>query len=336
MRRGHVDPVIKQAAGLLIVFGLLALNQAGAQGLPDRIVVDTRAECRKGPSASSASLGRVQIGDYFGVKGTADEGGAAWYLAGGPLIGLVTTQPCWIYGSYTADVLDGSLDARDTEARWLAVLDHVLARNDATFEEDVEVDALLSWWSWFPGTNTPLIQLRRLQLIAKAGSLVEDSIRDILASSPLKLAWLESHLKFFEPGRVWYVPAERYWELFDANPTAPWAEQAAWAAQHPQLPECEYNACALDTVIEGSLQYWKRLPAGAHIHEVLTDALEEAKYAAHVAPFGCDRSKPRQQWDSPVPPTIVAEIRASLAPVTAPEKDDILKFLDEAERICGQ
>lgn len=170
-----------------------------------------------------------------------------------------------------------------------------------------------------------------------AGAAGRVDLIDLMTASPLQFAWLSDRLEYFEPGAEWYVPAQRYWDLFDANPNAPWAEEAAWTAEQALIPgdEC-YSDCILGLIAKVPMQYWKRLPAGAHIREALARGAELAKAASDGACYDLDPAHPGRVSASPVPSGIVAEIRASLANIANPEKRDILKFLDDAERKCAR
>jgi hypothetical protein len=317
-----------------VFFCLVVINQADGQSLPTRLVVDTRAVCHDSPAQQSAAQRGKLFGRNIVTTRDVDADGAQWYFADQYSI---PTHACWVYGPYTTESRPHSVPSgpytkedsiRDMEADWLAVLDHLLARTDADFEEYVEVDNGLT-------AITPLLQFRRLQILDRAGGVASQD--DQLYDSPLKLAWLISHLEKDPFGGDWFVPPQKYWDLFDANRYAPWAEEVAWTAEQIDIPRDECFAdCMLNVLVQQPLQYWKRLPAGAHIHETLVQGAEYAKAAAETACMDLDPAQPGKQSLFALSPEIVAEIRAGLADVSGVEKGEILKVLDDADRKCAK
>jgi len=290
--------------------------------------------CHDHPSQKSVSKQRVFVGRNIITTRTADSEGVTWYFADQYSL---ASQVCWVYGPYTTEARPERNYARDTEADWLAVVAHMLARTDVAFEEYVDLNNFLTSNARInmPGSNSALLQFLRLQMLDKAAAAAG---RDgWLVSAPLKFAWLIEHLEYDEIAAEWYVPPKRYWDLFDANPDEPWAEEAAWRAEQAHIPvdEC-YSDCILDLIVRQPLQYWKRLPAGAHIRETLARGAELAKAASDGACYDLDPAHPGRVSTSPVPPATVAEIRGSLTTISNPEKQDILRFLADAERKCGR
>jgi len=72
-------------------------------------------------------------------------------------------------------------------------------------------------------------------------------------------------------------------------------------------------------------EYWKRLPGGQHIREVLAVGAEFAELASDAC----------SDADSRISVKRVDEIRTSLVKVTAAEKSKVLGYLDEAWRKCA-
>jgi hypothetical protein len=144
------------------------------------------------------------------------------------------------------------------------------------------------------------------------------------AESPAKAAWIVAHqdlLRFFEPSASWSVDASKFWALFDANRSAPWAEALAWTAAQklPGADECGAD-CHLDMIQFGPQKYWTLFPNGPHIGAALARADSMARDGiASVSE------------DAPTRPRIDS-VRASLRQVTAPQKAHLIDLLDQLER----
>ena len=83
----------------------------------------------------------------------------------------------------------------------------------------------------------------------------------------------------------------------------------------------------LDIIIARPLRYWKWLPGGLHVSQVLKEATE---ISGHVAEIACV-----EVYDF-VSSASIAEIRDSLSDVAYAEKAEILKNLGEIERKCSK
>ena len=174
---------------------------------------------------------------------------------------------CWVYGPNTA-----VWHKSDPDSLSLAILDHILARKDVTFDEYVEAENYLMEepaWRSEAGRKkvSGLLPFRWLQLLDRA---LRSSELNAIPQSPLLRAWILSHgdlVDLFGPTEEWYVRDHFYWQLFEANKGAPWAEELAWFASTlpVQHDEC-FTKCVLGGYVGGRLpQYWKRFPAGPHI-----------------------------------------------------------------------
>jgi hypothetical protein len=114
----------------------------------------------------------------------------------------------------------------------------------------------------------------------------------------------------------------------------PWADDAAWtAAQHTSPTDECYSDCVLKVkIIDGSMQYWTRLPNGKAIREALHRATLDAKYTADL---DCDDKNPTQP-SLAVSAPLLNQIRSSLSRVIASEKLQLLDYLAQAEKCSGQ
>jgi hypothetical protein len=226
--------------------------------------------------------------------------------------------------------------ARETEAELVAALDQIIARKNVVFDEYLNLNNRLAQAArnHVPGGDTPLICFRRLQMLSRAAGSLNGDTGDL---PPLKLAWLESNFEYDEPGATWYIPADRYWQLFDANRTAAWTEEVAWAAFQALVPRDEcMSDCILGLILQQPAQYWKRLPTGLHIHEVVSRGVELAESAASDACYDLKQGEPLAKSVSPVSAGLVAQVRSSLVGVDLSEKREIVRYLDEAERKCSR
>ena len=246
-----------------------------------RLVVDTRALCHDQPSQNSPSAQGPAVGQDLVTTRHDDTSGEIWYFADQY---SKRGRACWIYGPYTAETSPHSVPsgpytaadfAQDAERDWLAVLDHILSRTDAAFDEYVDIDNNLAWLQKnHPDANTIRVRFRSLQMLQKAADLATADPSD---PPPLKRAWLESRFDRNPFGGNWYVSPQKFWNLYDADPNSPQAEEIAWTAEQIPLPadECMSN-CLLDAIMNQPQQYWKRLPAGPHLRDALALATKMA------------------------------------------------------------
>jgi hypothetical protein len=75
------------------------------------------------------------------------------------------------------------------------------------------------------------------------------------------------------------------------------------------------------------MQFWIRYPASSRINQALTVAIPMAKYAVDLACSERDSA-------FSVPRPLIQRIRAGLAVVTAPEKQELVDYLDQIEEKC--
>jgi hypothetical protein len=202
------------------------------------------------------------------------------------------------------------------ERACLALLDVVLARGDVGFEEYLPLSGCLT----ASDSDSGLMRFRQLQVLNKAGLSASRASGTLDAA---EATWLDSRLERDPFGGNWFVPPQRYWDLFDANREQPWAEEAAWEAARISLPRDEcFSNCMLDLMVREKMPYWTRLPAGTHIRNVLAGAAEYAKYAAEMVCESGSRMVSRER---------VETIRVSLRRVgDCPEKREILRSLSRA------
>jgi hypothetical protein len=292
--------------------------------------VDIRMFCWSRPDLAAARLERILPGERIWGTRRIQVGQTTWYAEGGS---ASASPRCWVYGPGTVE-----LNEEQPGPGWLAMLDHILAREDVKFEEYVEVDnALQEAGDWLPQDRkaideSGLIQFRRLQMIERMlGG--EDGGSDAVNGNPLKRAWILSHKKlveYSEPSGRWWLRKAPYRELLERYKSEAFEEEIAWALT-PAEPgdECDSN-CMLENIANGPMWYLSRYPAGAHAQTAMKEALEAASQAAGMA---CSKELP-PDWREPVRHEVVQKIRDSLAKITLAGKEEILRSLDEAERRC--
>jgi hypothetical protein len=293
--------------------------------------VDIRMFCRPQPDLAASTPERIPPGDKIWVTRQTQVGQTTWYVDG--FRGGNPWPVCWVYGPSTVE-----FNEEQPGPGWLAMLDHILARNDVKFEEYVEVDNALEA-AESPQDRKAIdesgpIQFRRLQMIERM-LRGDDAVRDAVNGDALKRAWILGHkelVEYYEPSGAWWLRKEPYRVLLERYKSEAWAEEIAWSLT-PGGPgdEC-YSDCVLERIVNGPMWYLSRYPAGAHAHAAMKDAVELASYAAGMA---CNKDDP-PDVKGPVSHEVVQKIRDSLAKITLPEKEEILRSLDEAERKCKE
>jgi hypothetical protein len=302
----------------------------------ERLVFDIGTRCYAAPDRASAVKRPIPVGTNFLVRREQQGDGTTWYF-----IDQGNSMSCWLPGASTVEV-----DYRQSELAYLKMLDRMIERRDVRFEGYVEVDNLLADYAAQGSsrgqriTASGLLQFHRLLMLEHALS-APGAPRDYrIEGEPLKKAWMLDHpglIAYDEPGGSWYMRAQPYWDLYERNKQASWADDLAWVAATRYVggDEC-YSDCILGKIIDRPLQYWTRLPTGAHVADAIQRGSELAKIAADQACEKNPANLPDQPSESPVPHALVEQIRNSLTDVARPAKLDILNSLDEAERKCGR
>jgi hypothetical protein len=330
----HAMPLIS----FVLLFACVS-RLAEAQQRNSRFVIDFGVTCHDSPDLSSRTGHAVPIlgGHLVGRKAETD--GTSWYF----FANEVSTQnpSCWVYGPSTIET-----NPNDSLPSWLAMLDHQLGRTDVRFDQYVQLDNLLSdpdrrqIYGDQNLAGSGLLRFKMLQLLELAISGREgDGI--VVDADPLKKAWMLAHLAlvdYFSPGGQWTVRAKPYWDLFERNRLAPWAEEVAWvASQHQRgTDDCDLDCVFRAQIIEGTLKYWSRFPRGAYIAEALKAPLDLMKYAANAVCSVRRSGGPVQPEDMPVSYSVAEEIRTSLVKVTHTGRLELLKYLDETEGNCSK
>ncbi len=290
-----------------------------------RIIIASGVVCRAQPYPLAERVFTYKLGDLVGVTKETSEGGTLWYFDQWRVSGQSPSR--WIYGPLTTEFKES-----DPEPALLAVTDHVLQRpNESRFEDYVAVENLLAEARFSSVVRSSgLLQFRKLNLLNQALSR-EDARGRMFDRDPLKKAWVLSHgdlVYYFDPDDQWHVRPAAYWSLYEQYQQAPWAEDLASTAAQLFVPSDEcYANCLLDKIDKTLLQYWTRYPKGSAIGQALTKATALAKSAADLACLD-------KNADYSVPRSLLDKIRISLQEVVAPEKRQLLGYLDQIERKC--
>ena len=280
-----------------------------------RVIVETGVTCDILPTVKMT----IPLGMPIRGASEVKEGGDTFY-SGYPA--MAPNSRCRVFGPSTAVWRKATPDSL-----LLAILDHALARKDATFEDLIAAENYLinsdARWKTQEARDqiSGQLQFRWLQLISRAVGL-----EGFHEDQPLVESWILSHgelLDRFQPSGEWSVPTHYFWRVYESNKTAPWAEELAWfVANLPvQHDECETTCILAGYISDRILQYWVRFPSGPHIGEALVEA---SKYLQQVDPTICNKDDLK----------LLAAIRDSLSKVTHPSKREILKSIGDIERAC--
>jgi hypothetical protein len=269
----------------------------------------------------------LSVGDWLHVTEERDSEGETWYLH--------EWNSCWVYGPLTTE-------SDDVEQALLTIADRILARtDDVAFEEYVAVHNLLTQSS-SPGVRSlpspyyppliegsPILQLRRLQVLAQAFS-PPDLKRSVVVRDPLTVAWVASNrdvLKYYEPAGAWYVFSDKFWALYERHPNSPRAEEIAWAAARGQVgtEECD-GPCIMEQVGRTFARYWATYPSGRWVEEALAQA---AGRLERSEAFGCVWRNLEDARRG------AGQIEASHSEVTDEGKEEVLARVTAIKQACG-
>lgn len=313
--------------GALLLCTLLLYDPAAGQQSRMRIIIATDVACRSAPDLSSAVAVHYQLGDVFLPRDEAETGSDIWYLDTSRVPGA-PSPGCWIHGSLTTSW-------SDRERALTAAADRVLGRTgQVPFEDFVAVDNLLQQTVTGPHASStvlemsPLIQLRRLQVLQRAARAPGTSAREV-RRDPLRAAWFIANadvLRYHEPAGRWIVPASLFWQLHERHRSAPVAEQIAWAAATGYVPGDECDAhCVLSRLNQTYARYWATYPAGRWLDQALSEAQRQAEYAVRT---GC-------RYGAAGAAEQAAALRATLREVKSERKQSFLDLVGQIERLCA-
>lgn len=302
-------------------------GQAGGRSL---ITTASGVRLRERPDASSAEVGRLQLGlvveelERSPEKSRVGSTEAFWHMVSAP-----GGARGWVFGGLVAP-----FDPARRDETYVKLSSERLANNAATFADLTELVRFLDRAAKQVTRRDALAELELTRLTALARTLANIPLED-LEKPPYK-PWVTEHepeIVYSEPAGQWYVRSERLWNLQQKYRALPIAERAAWEAAQTPLPgECEgYLPCYLYLQTETNGRYLKLYPRGAHADAALSNL---AEFFGHVAE-DLRGSNPVYE----VPPAdrasfrrSVAALRAQLALVPAAKKARLTGLLDEIAR----
>ena len=188
---------------------LAAQIQAAQAPQPaDRMLLATNAVCREQPSSSSREVATLGLGERFRTGDIRSEDGQSWILVidrRNVVLSPRVRGGCWVPGPLTTE-----FSAADPEPAMIAIADHILGREEASFRDLVTVENLFAGSFAAIVESSGVLQARRLQLIDQAGSKsFPAAVRD-----PLARAWLLAHREVLQPTQYsveYRVPPDVYW-----------------------------------------------------------------------------------------------------------------------------
>lgn len=324
-RMSGCGPAAKLLFAVAAAIPLLTIpGPATAQANEPRVVIASNVACRAEPDVSSPSAVRLDVGAVVWARDRHEGDDGTWYFERSWTYG-----GCWVFGDLTADW-------SDREGALVAAADRILARTDRMpLAEVLWVDNFLLQTSLQDNAeprmidSSPLVQLRRLQVLARASS-APDIGAEHVRRDPMKSAWIFANRDMLSPnpfGGRWVVTAATLWQLHERHRETEWAEEIAWAAARGSLvrDECD-GPCVLAGFHETLARYWREYPDGRWIPDALERAVVLGEGAVRV---GCIWSDPEQA------PEVAEEIRDTLRPVSHPGKEEVLAQLAALEEVCA-
>jgi hypothetical protein len=312
--------------------GLLCLTSVGvlsAQQPEDRLIIADGVNCREQPSPNATVVLSLRLGDRIKTPIVRLENGDSWFQVDERIPAGLGPQRslrgnCFVNGALTA-----GYSASDPTPALIAVADRALKREESTFEDLVAVANLFEGEQFSQAVSASgLLQTWRFRVIDSAVGKRQDE------RNPLTTAWILAHrgplTQSFFSGR-WYVPPAVFWDLYSKYEGKPEADEIAWAAaQAPIFTDECFAECHLEITGKTFRQYWTKFPRGIHTAEAVMKALERVEYAGRFCILMT--AGKIHHGDTG---TLTADLRTSLAPVSAPGKDDLLRRLAELDQNCG-
>ena len=325
-------------ACLFLVFaphGLAGATTTAAQaGSNEMIVTASAVRMRVAPQVTSREVTRLKLGTVVRVlersakPDTVGQKQDYWYR-----VSSSDGKTGWVFGGLMSDF---DPDNRDETYRRLAA--ERLKMEKATYEDHVDLVNFLSHALNEVKQTDTKAELELDSLLALKLSL--EAIPFDKQAQPPYSVWVKKHdakIVYSEPAGLWLVRAELFWNLQKKYSSLPIAERIAWEAARIYLPgECEgYVPCYvhLSRLTDG--EYLKLYPEGAHASAalksmaegyspIISDLAERKIYEG--PPDESERADFRKTLD---------ELRAIVMKTTAPEKDEVLKQIDQLTQSYG-
>lgn len=145
----------------------------------------------------------------------------------------------------------------------------------------------------------------------------------------------QAYSVYSEPGGLWLVKAEMFWNLQKKYADLPLSETIAWEAATQSLPgECEGDdVCAMDYMNQTEGRYLQLYPTGPHAAEALeklSQSLESMIQFIKEEAANKGKGDPQARNEAL---SGSAKLRANVARVTNPKKTKLLGLLAQYEKL---
>lgn len=294
-----------------------------------RITVVSNARLRQSPQLTAEEVARLPLGSIVRVleQSPAKEvvGGIEdfWYR-------VETTDGVsgWVFGGLTV-----SFSPARRDEIYLRIVRERMNIGRNSFPEQTDLFNFLTRAISEVKTRAVVAEFELAQLLALSNSL--KAIPFQRNPEQQYASWLKTHearIVYSEPGGMWLVKSDGFWDLEKKYRTLPIGERIAWEAAQCGLPgECEgYLPCYFATMLMTEGEYLKLYPSGAHVGEAI------GRIDGLLKSFADDLNR---QWLHEIPKEDrhefkkqIAELRSVLTKTANPNKTAVLKRLDQLSR----
>jgi SH3 domain-containing protein len=294
-----------------------------------RIMVVSNARLRMSPQTTADEVTRLPLGTIVLTLDQSAEkekiGGMEdfWYR-----VRTEDGKSGWLFGGLTASFFPSS-----REEIYLRIAAERLKTARQDFFEQVDLYKFLTRAIAEIKTPTIAAELELSQLLALSNSL--RAIPRPREPQQPYASWLqiyEADTVYSEPGAMWLVKLERFWELEKKYHGLPIGERTAWTAAQYELPgECEGDIPCLFGVMrmrEGT--YLELYPNGAHAGEIISRINELLRFISHDTQFLQNQmhselsSEDRSQLKN-----AIGEFRKVIMKIANSKKNALLKQIDQ-------
>jgi hypothetical protein len=238
-----------------------------------RITVASGVRVRMMPNTTAEEVTRLGIGtvvqELEQSAGKERVGSAQdyWYR-----VGTADGRSGWVFGGFTSP-----FDANNSVTIYRRIAADRLKAEPVSFGDMADLARFLS--SVAKEATQPdaaaELELARLTAIQKAAESLPTDKQD----QPPYQGWIKANqalIVYSDPGGVWMVKADAFWELAKQYRALAVGERIAWAAEKLPLPgECEGDpTCNLTYLNRTVGQYLRLYPRGLHAEEAMKDMIE--------------------------------------------------------------
>lgn len=308
-----------------------AITEAQPDRTAERITIVSGVRLRTSPLTAAAEITKLPLGTIvvvFDQSAAKDRIGNIedfWYR-------VKTSDGIsgWLFGGLTAHFSQ----ARREEI-YLHIAAERLKNENKNFSEQVALFKFLT--QAIAEVKSPAItaELDLARLLA-----LSNSLRAIPFNKDYQqpyASWIktnETKIVYSEPGGMWLVRLECFWELEKKYHALPIGERIAWIAAQCELPgECEGDILCYFAVMsmrEGT--YLRLHPNGAHVVEALNSIDSLLKHFDEYKGVLGEIFHEASKEDRIELKKEIAELREALMRITSPKKNILLNQLDQLSR----